>query len=95
MTEESPDFSDDEVTNILREALKVKLDEKRRLPKKVEINRALISTISEFLKCFKLIGYDLDGNPVVLTIYKEKIEKSALDNAFLEQIGKFMESKIN
>lgn len=94
MTEESPDFSDDEVTNILREALKVKLDEKRRLPKKVEINRALISTISEFLKCFKLIGYDLDGNPVVLTIYKEKIEKSALDNAFMEEVGKFMSKRI-
>ena len=95
MTEESSDFSDDEVTDILREALKVKLGEKRKLPKKVQINRALISTISEFLKCFKLIGYDLDGNPVVLTIYNEKIEKSALDNAFLEQIGKFMESRIN
>lgn len=95
MIEESPDFSDDEVTNILKEALKVKLEEKRKLPKKVELNKALISTIGEFLTCFRLIGYDLDGNPVNLTVYREKIEKSALDNAFVEEIGKFMATRIN
>ena len=88
------EFTDAEVDKILREALALKLREKRALPVKVQVNRAMISTLGEFLTCFKLIGYDLDGNPVNLTIYKEKIEKSALDNAFMEEIGKFMGNRM-
>jgi hypothetical protein len=83
------EFSDDEITNILKEALTVKIKEKRKIPNKIQLNKALIGTMGEFLSCFKLMGYDLDGNPVNLTVYKEKIEKSALDNLFMEQISKF------
>ena len=94
MGEEFEEFTDDEITNILKEALKVKISERRKLPSKIQINKALIATISEFLSCFKLIGYDLDGNPINITAYKEKMEKSALDNAFLEEVSKFMENKM-
>lgn len=88
------DFSDDEITKILKEALASKIREKRQMPNKVRLNRALIGTLGEFLTCFKLIGYDLDGNPVELTCYKEAIEKSALDNLFMENISKYMGSKM-
>jgi hypothetical protein len=94
---EQPDFkefSDDEIKNILKEALTIQIKEKRKLPKKNELNNALIGTIGEFLSCFKLIGYDLDGNPINMTVYKEKMEKSALDNAFMEEIGRFMNTRI-
>jgi hypothetical protein len=94
MSEEFEQFTDEEITNILREALKVKINEKRKLPNKIQLNKALIATIGEFLSCFKLIGYDLDGNPINITAYKEKIEKSALDNAFMEEVSKFMETKM-
>jgi hypothetical protein len=97
-TPEQPDFkefSDDEIKNILKEALSLQLKDKRKIPKKNILNNALIGTIGEFLSCFKLIGYDLDGNPINMTVYKEKIEKSALDNAFMEEIGRFMNSRIN
>jgi hypothetical protein len=92
--DEEPEFNDEEITTILRDALKVKLDEKRKLPSKVQLSRALISTIGEFLTCFKLIGFDLDGNPVNITVYKEKIQKAALDQSFMEAIGDFMEGKM-
>ena len=95
---EQPDFkefSDEEIKNILKEALSIRIKDKRKAPKKTQINSALIGTIGEFLSCFKLIGYDLDGNPVNMTIYKEKIEKSALDNAFMEEIGKFLNGRIS
>ena len=88
------EFSDDEIKNILKEALSLQLKDKRKVPKKNALNNALIGTIGEFLSCFKLIGYDLDGNPVNMTVYKEKIEKSALDNAFMTEIGKFMNGRI-
>lgn len=94
---EQPDFnefSDDEIRNILKEALSVQLKEKRRIPKKNQLNSALISTLGEFMTCFKVMGYDLDGNPVNLTFYKEKMEKAALENAFLEEVGKFMSSRV-
>lgn len=87
------EFSDAEITKILKEALKIKLENKKKTPTRVVLNRALVSTISEFLGCFKLIGYDLDGNPLSLTIYNNKLQKSALDNAFVEEIQVFMDSK--
>lgn len=84
------EFSDEDIKNILKDALSLQLKDKRKIPKKNALNNALIGTIGEFLACFKLIGYDLDGNPINMTVYKEKIEKSALDNLFMEEIGKFM-----
>lgn len=89
------EFSDEEITNILKEALTVKIKEKKKIPNKVQLNKALVGTVGEFLSCFKLMGYDLDGNPVNLTVYKEKIEKSALDNLFMQQMSVFMESRMN
>ena len=68
------EFSDAEITKILKEALKIKLENKKKTPTRVVLNRALVSTISEFLGCFKLIGYDLDGNPLSLTIYNNKLQ---------------------
>jgi hypothetical protein len=94
---EQPDFqefSDEEIKNILKEALTLQIKEKRKIPKRNELNNALIGTIGEFLTCFKLIGYDLDGNPINMTVYKEKMEKSALDNAFMEEVGRFMSQKM-
>ena len=91
--EDSDEFDDEEITKILREALKIKLDDRKKIPSKIQLHRALISTLSEFMTCFKLIGFDLDGNPINFTIYKEKIQKSALDNSFMEEFGKFMESR--
>jgi len=86
-------FSDEDIERIIRDALKLEIAEKRKMPNKVQLNRALIGTIGEFLSCFKLMGYDLEGNPLSVTVYKEKMQKSAIDNMFLEEIGKFMASK--
>lgn len=94
--DQSPsEFSDADIAKVLRDALKVKIENKKKTPTRVMLNRALVSTISEFLGCFKLIGYDLDGNPLSMTIYNNKLQKSALDNAFVEEIQVFMDSKNN
>lgn len=86
-------FVDEEVLNILRESLKTKLKEERKLPSKVKINSALKCSIAEFLTCFKLIGFDLDGNPIKMTIFNNKLEKNALDNAFMQHFGEFVNSR--
>ena len=92
MDDQAPsEFSDAEITKILKEALKIKIEDKKKTPNRVILKRALVATIGEFLGCFKLIGYDLDGNPVNMTIYNNKLQKSALDNAFVEEIAVFMD----
>jgi len=90
MGEEYQEFEDEQIKQILREALKVKIEEKRKLPRKNQLNLALSNTIMEFLNCYKLMGYDMDGNPISMTIYNDEMQKSALDNLFMVEIGKFM-----
>lgn len=93
--EEKPieEFTDEDIENLLRDALKVRLEEKRKVPSKVRLNKALIDSVGEFMTCFKLLGYDYDGNPVNMTVYKERIQKSALDNQFMEEISRFVQTK--
>jgi hypothetical protein len=88
-------FIDDQVLDILRESLKMKIKEERSLPKKQQLVTALKDTLSEFMTCFRLVGYDLDGNSIQMTYSHNKLEKSALDDIFIESFGEFMSDKIN
>ena len=94
MDEEFEEFKDEEIEAILRDALKMRLEEKRKVPRKNQLNQALVNTLGEFLTCWKILGYDYDGNPVNMTIYKENIQKSALDQAFMNEIGRFMSQRV-
>ena len=90
--EDSPEdlFVDEEVLNVLRESLKVKLKEQRQKPTKNQLHSALKSTMGEFMSCWRLMGFDLDGNPINMAIYNNNMEKAALDNAFMQKFGEFM-----
>lgn len=88
-------FIDEEVLKLLRESMKEKIKEKRYIPNKVQLNNALKDTIAEFLECFILMGYDLNGNTTEMFIYNNKMEKSALDNLFIQKFGEFMGGKIS
>lgn len=87
------EFSEEEIRDILKEALKMKIQERKKIPRRNQLNNALVSTLGEFLSCYQLIGYDLDGNPVKMKIYSEPIQKSALENAFMDEVKKFMDEK--
>jgi hypothetical protein len=91
--EEIQGFNDEEIKTILREALKVKIDERKQLPRRNQLNVALSNTLCEFMACYRLIGFDLDGNPLNLMIYNTKMEKSALDNLFVDEVNKFISNK--
>jgi hypothetical protein len=86
-------IADEEVLKLLRDSLKMKLKEDRKLPTKIQLNRALNTTIMEFMSCYKLMGYDLNGDLVILSIHNNKLEESALDNLFVQEFGKFMSSR--
>lgn len=90
MKENESDYTEDDIKQLLIDSLKQKLKDDRKKPSRVKINQAIISTLGEFLTCFKLIGYDLDGNYVNLTINKTALDKSALEQSFMKEFGKFM-----
>lgn len=43
-----------------------------------DTNNALINTISEFLKCFMILGYTNEGTPIAITKSNDHLEKDAL-----------------
>ena len=90
MKENESDYTEDDIKQLLIDSLKQKLKDDRKKPSRVKINQAIISTLGEFLTCFMLIGYDLDGNYVNLTINKTALDKSALEQSFMKEFGKFM-----
>lgn len=96
--EEGENLFDENQTNkeiikeLLREALAMKeaSSAKRKKPSKVELCSALKSTIGEFLTCYKIIGFDIDGQPISIEATHNRMEKCAIDNQFMDEFGKFM-----
>lgn len=89
---EEPVILDDEVLEILRQAL---IEDKRRIRERKNIsnkdlNGILSSLICEFLGCFNIFGYDFDGNLVEIKHSSNKMEKAAMDNLFIQKFGEFM-----
>ena len=91
--EEEEEYTDEEVLKLLRDAVKEKSQDKR-LPTGSQVRQALINTNLEFLTCFKLIGYDLDGNLVSLQCGRNDLHMDAVTHAFLEEFSKLMGSKM-
>jgi hypothetical protein len=90
MNENESEYTDEDIKQLLIDSLKQKLKDDRKKPSKVKMNQAIIATLGEFLTCFKLIGYDLDGNCVNLTVNRTALDKSALEQSFMKEFGKFM-----
>lgn len=89
------EYTDDQVKEILAEAAKVFLRDEpsRPIPRRNQLNVSLATTLSEFLNCFKLLGYDTDGNPVNITVFHNVLEKNALDSQFISEINDFVAKK--
>lgn len=90
MENSNTEYDDEDIKKLLIDSLKVKLRDERNKPNRVKLNQAIISSLGEFLACFKLIGYDIDGNSVNLTISKTAMDKSALEQSFIKEFTKFM-----
>lgn len=91
--QEQKQFQDEEIANILRDALKMRINDSSNIPKKNKLNIVLSNSICEFMSCYRLLGFDMDGNPVNMIIYHSPIEKAALEAQFLDEISKYMMTK--
>jgi hypothetical protein len=82
-SEQKP-FSEEEVLQLLRESLKIKY------PTRVQLQKALISAMGEFLVAYRVVGFDYEGQLVSFSCHRDPMGKAALDNAFIEEFSKFM-----
>lgn len=98
--EEKEDNNNEEVSNehvkkILREALEVRLVErKRKKMSRNQLTTALTDTLGEFLTCYRIFGFDVDGKPVTIAKSHNNMEKSAMENLFVQEFGNFMSQKV-
>tara|TARA_R110000796_G_scaffold135607_1_gene251696 strand:- start:135 stop:443 length:309 start_codon:yes stop_codon:yes gene_type:complete len=91
--EELVDISiDQETENLIRDALKNFVTQKFNNRKTDNEIEAMVSTCSEFMKCFIIMGYDFKGNAIKPVFYaKNDIDADALN----QYIQKFIMSSID
>ena len=67
-----------QIQNVIRDSLNQKLDSKRKQKTREDMQEALIATLHEFTKCFFLVGFDLENDPVIISRAKTPMEGEAL-----------------
>lgn len=58
-----------------------------------ETKKLLPPIISEYLSCYKLVGFDLHGNEINITKHKTPIEKNALESSFMKEFSNLMSAQ--
>jgi len=82
---------DVQTENLIRDALKSFVKEKLKDRKTDDELEAMVSTCSEFMKCFIIIGYDFEGNAIKPVFYaKNDLDADALG----QYIQKFLVSSL-
>lgn len=46
--------------------------------------------LSEFLPCYRIMGFDIHGNEINIESHQNSMEKGALDNMFVSEFSKLM-----
>jgi len=83
---------DPEIEGLIRDSLKTLVQEKFDSRKTDDDIEAMVSTCSEFMKCFVIMGYDFKGNSIKPVFYaKNDIDSDALT----QYIQKFIMNSIH
>jgi len=83
-------FSEDDIRDLIKDALKNNFDNKKKYNKQIQLENALVSTLKEFLANFIVIGCDLNGKPLILKYAKTQMEKDALSSLAIKYISYLM-----
>jgi hypothetical protein len=70
---------------LIRDALKNFVKEKFRNRKTDDEIQAMVSTCSEFMKCFVIMGYDFEGNAIKPIFYARSDQDSDALNQYLQK----------
>lgn len=90
MSSEEGMFSEDDIRDLIKDALKNNFESKKKYNKQIQLENALSSTLKEFLANFVVIGYDLNGKPLLLKFAKTQMEKDALSSLAIKYISYLM-----
>lgn len=69
----------EQIKQLLKEALQADLLERSR--KSADNKVAISSTLEEFMKCFIVLGYDMNGNPINLVHANSQQDADSLSTA--------------
>ena len=83
-------FSEEDIKELIKDALKNNIEYKKKYNSKIQLETALTSTIKEFLSNFIIIGYDLNGKPTILKYAKTQMERDALASLAIKYISYLM-----
>ncbi len=83
-------FSEEDIKELIKDALKNNYEGKKKYNNKIQLENAIASTLKEFLANFIVIGYDLNGKPVILKHAKTPMEKDALSSLTVKYISYLM-----
>lgn len=79
-------MSDDELKDLIKDALKMEIESRAKKGKDVKTREALASVASEFMTSFLILGYDLNGKEVVIRMEKNNMERNALQSLILKYV---------
>jgi hypothetical protein len=80
-------FSEEDIRDLIKDALKNNYEGKKKYNKKIELESAIASTLKEFLANFIVVGYDLNGKPLILKSAKTQMEKDALSSLAIKYMS--------
>jgi len=72
------------IKELVREALAAQLVSIKKRHTEKELSNSLKSIVGEFLDCFVLFGFDLDGEPRVIKLANTKQADAALRTLFIK-----------
>lgn len=77
----------EDIRELINDILSVRTQELKKQKLVKDSNNALVTTISEFLNCFMLIGYDDQGTPIAITKSTSQVESDALHTLLMKFFG--------
>ena len=83
----------DDIKDLISELLAARTKEVKKIRRTEDVNTSLVTTISEFLNCFIIMGYNDEGVPVAITKSNNPQESDALHSLLMKffsiQMAKF------
>ena len=83
MSKESEEYSEDELRELLNDALNLQPEELRTFQNGKELRGKLKSIVSEYLDSFFIFGYDIEGNTILVKGAQSDQQLDALDTLAL------------
>ena len=83
-------YSEEEIKELLREALQIQLSSTNKRKKINSIESAISSTLGEFLDSYIIIGYDTKGDPFIMKHALTQLQGNALQTLAIKFLSYLM-----